>query len=51
MYDLILTMFSPSLDICVREVQVRGSWRVPSDGAVILVAAPHANQVSFLLKS
>lgn len=45
LYDLVLNVFSPSIDIFFREVQVRGAWRVPVDGAVILVAAPHANQV------
>jgi glycerol-3-phosphate O-acyltransferase/dihydroxyacetone phosphate acyltransferase len=45
LYDSILNVFSPSLDIFFREVQVRGAWRVPNEGAVILVAAPHANQV------
>ncbi|KAG0648148.1 putative acyltransferase [Hyphodiscus hymeniophilus] len=44
LYDVILNVFSPSIDIFFREVQVRGGWRVPQDGAVILVAAPHANQ-------
>jgi glycerol-3-phosphate O-acyltransferase/dihydroxyacetone phosphate acyltransferase len=45
LYDLILNIFAPSLDIFFREVQVRGAWRVPDHGAVILVVAPHANQV------
>ena len=44
LYDLILNIFSPSVDVFFREVQVRGAWRVPQNGAVILVAAPHANQ-------
>lgn len=44
-YDLVLRLFAPLLDLFFREIQVRGAWRVPSQGAVILVAAPHANQV------
>ena len=44
-YDLILFLFAPLLDLFFRDIEVRGSWRVPSKGAVILVAAPHANQV------
>jgi glycerol-3-phosphate O-acyltransferase/dihydroxyacetone phosphate acyltransferase len=45
LYDLVLGIFAPLLDLFFREIQVRGAWRVPSQGAVILVAAPHANQV------
>ena len=45
LYDLILGIFAPLLDLFFREVQVRGAWRVPNQGAVVLVAAPHANQV------
>jgi len=45
LYDLILHIFAPLLDLFFREIQIRGAWRVPKDGAVILVAAPHANQV------
>jgi glycerol-3-phosphate O-acyltransferase/dihydroxyacetone phosphate acyltransferase len=44
LYDLILAIFAPLLDLFFREIQVRGAWRVPSHGAVIIVAAPHANQ-------
>ena len=45
LYDLILFLFAPLLDLFFRDIQVKGSWRVPTGGAVILVAAPHANQV------
>jgi len=48
LYDLILSIFAPLLDLFFREIQVRGAWRVPTNGAVILVAAPHANQVRWL---
>ncbi|KAH8661689.1 hypothetical protein BGZ60DRAFT_90982 [Tricladium varicosporioides] len=44
LYDLILHIFSLTVDIFFREIQVRGAWRVPSEGPIILVAAPHSNQ-------
>ena len=58
-YDLILWTLArsslankpPSLtgvvmvDIFFREIRSRGSYRIPRRGAVIFVAAPHANQV------
>jgi len=34
------------VDIFFREIRSRGSYRIPRRGAVIFVAAPHANQVS-----
>ncbi|KUJ06366.1 uncharacterized protein LY89DRAFT_743846 [Mollisia scopiformis] len=43
-YDLILRTFALAVGFFFREVQVRGAWRVPSEGAIILVAAPHSNQ-------
>lgn len=45
MYDLVLSTFSMMIDIFFREIQVRGSWRVPRHGPIIIVAGPHANQV------
>ena len=61
LYDLILWTLarispfplSPSqllndavmVDIFFREIRSRGSYRIPRRGAVIFVAAPHANQV------
>lgn len=45
MYDLILLIFSVLVDCFFREVHPRGSWKVPKRGPIILVAAPHANQV------
>lgn len=45
-YDLILWVMSVLVDLFFREVHPRGSWKVPRRGAVIFVAAPHANQVS-----
>ncbi|KAM0698121.1 hypothetical protein Q7P36_001585 [Cladosporium allicinum] len=43
-YDLLLHVFSACLDIFFREVYPRSTWRIPKRGAVIVVAAPHANQ-------
>ncbi|KAI1993418.1 Glycerol-3-phosphate/dihydroxyacetone phosphate acyltransferase [Ophidiomyces ophidiicola] len=43
-YDTMLWLFSVLVDLFFREVHPRGSWKVPKRGAVILVAAPHANQ-------
>jgi hypothetical protein len=49
MYDLVLWSFSVLIDLFFREVHPRGSWKIPRRGPIILVAAPHANQVSRLL--
>lgn len=51
MYDLILWFLSLLVDLFFREVHPRGSWKVPKRGPVILVAAPHANQVRLCLTS
>lgn len=45
MYDLVLWTFSVLIDLFFREVHPRGSWKVPKRGPLIIVAAPHANQV------
>jgi glycerol-3-phosphate O-acyltransferase/dihydroxyacetone phosphate acyltransferase len=44
MYDILLHVFSACLDIFFREVYPRSTWRIPKREAVIVVAAPHANQ-------
>ncbi len=44
-YDVFLWIFSILVDLFFREVHPRGSWKVPRQGPVIFVAAPHANQV------
>lgn len=44
-YDLILRVFAAMVDCFFRDVQTRGARHVPTEGSVILVAAPHANQV------
>lgn len=45
LYDLVLWTFSVLVDLFFREVHPRGSWKVPRRGPMIIVAAPHANQV------
>lgn len=51
LYDLILWTFSVLADLFFREVHPRGSWKVPKRGPLIIVAAPHANQVQHALLS
>ncbi|CAD0088578.1 unnamed protein product, partial [Aureobasidium vineae] len=43
-YDAWLWTFSILVDLFFREVHPRSSWKVPRNGPVIIVAAPHANQ-------
>ncbi|KAI9473901.1 MAG: hypothetical protein EXX96DRAFT_579809 [Benjaminiella poitrasii] len=43
-YDVALWIFNIMIDIFFREVKPRGSHKVPKEGPVIFVAAPHANQ-------
>jgi glycerol-3-phosphate O-acyltransferase/dihydroxyacetone phosphate acyltransferase len=43
-YDILLHVFSACLDIFFRDVYPRSTWRIPKREAVIVVAAPHANQ-------
>ncbi|KAF2136738.1 uncharacterized protein K452DRAFT_353825 [Aplosporella prunicola CBS 121167] len=43
-YDILLWTFSILVDLFFREVHPRSSWKVPRNGPVIFVAAPHANQ-------
>ena len=45
-YDTFLWVMSFLVDTFFREVHPRGSWKVPRNGPVLFVAAPHANQVS-----
>jgi glycerol-3-phosphate O-acyltransferase/dihydroxyacetone phosphate acyltransferase len=45
LYDLVLWAFSVLVDFFFREVHPRGSWKIPRKGPMIIVAAPHANQV------
>ncbi|KAF2642508.1 hypothetical protein P280DRAFT_266723 [Massarina eburnea CBS 473.64] len=43
-YDAFLWTFSILVELFFREVHPRGSWKVPKEGPVIFVCAPHANQ-------
>ncbi|KAK7544277.1 uncharacterized protein J3D65DRAFT_12833 [Phyllosticta citribraziliensis] len=43
-YDVLLWIFSILVDLFFREVHPRSSWKIPRNGPVIFVAAPHANQ-------
>ncbi|KAK2597659.1 hypothetical protein N8I77_012432 [Diaporthe amygdali] len=43
-YDTFLWFMSIFVDLFFREVHPRGSWKVPRQGPVLFVAAPHANQ-------
>lgn len=45
-YDVALWLFNLMLDIFFREVRPRGAHKIPKEGPVIFVVAPHANQVS-----
>ncbi|PKK79840.1 hypothetical protein RhiirC2_842256 [Rhizophagus irregularis] len=43
-YDIAASFFNVVLDIFFREISPRGSHKIPKEGPVIFVAAPHANQ-------
>ncbi|KAL0086234.1 hypothetical protein J3Q64DRAFT_1658671, partial [Phycomyces blakesleeanus] len=43
-YDIALWLFNLMIDIFFREVRPRGSHKIPQQGPVIFVVAPHANQ-------
>ncbi|KAL5615155.1 uncharacterized protein BROUX77_000992 [Berkeleyomyces rouxiae] len=43
-YDVFSWIMSILIDLFFREVHPRGSWKVPTTGPVLFVAAPHANQ-------
>lgn len=43
-YDAFLWTFSILVELFFREVHPRSSWKVPREGPVIFVCAPHANQ-------
>jgi hypothetical protein len=45
-YDAFLWTFSILVELFFREVHPRSSWKVPKEGPVIFVCAPHANQVA-----
>lgn len=43
-YDAFLWVFSGVVELFFREIHPRSSWKVPREGPVLFVAAPHANQ-------
>lgn len=43
-YDVILYLLSNIFDCFFREIRSRGGYKVPKQGPIIFVAAPHANQ-------
>lgn len=43
-YDLFIWFFEIVFSIFFRTIRVRGAWRIPRKGPMILVGAPHANQ-------
>ena len=46
-YDTALMMWRTVTSIFFREIRPRGAYNIPKEGPVILVAAPHSNQVRF----
>jgi glycerol-3-phosphate O-acyltransferase/dihydroxyacetone phosphate acyltransferase len=49
-YDILVVFFSVILDQFFREIKSRGSHKIPTEGPVIFVVAPHANQVNIILR-
>jgi 1-acyl-sn-glycerol-3-phosphate acyltransferase len=47
-YTCFLTVWKVILNIFFREIRPRGTFNIPREGPVILVVAPHANQVRVL---
>lgn len=45
-YDLTVVFLNFILNLFFREIRPRGSHRIPKEGPVIFVVAPHANQVN-----
>ncbi|CAO1620858.1 unnamed protein product [Jaminaea pallidilutea] len=43
-FDVALLFWRLIINIFFRSIQPRGAWRIPTDGAVIFVGAPHHNQ-------
>ncbi|ODQ63365.1 hypothetical protein NADFUDRAFT_48230 [Nadsonia fulvescens var. elongata DSM 6958] len=44
LYDMVVWFFMVVFDCFFREVKPRGAFKIPRQGPVIFVAAPHANQ-------
>ncbi|ORZ04886.1 hypothetical protein BCR42DRAFT_463471 [Absidia repens] len=43
-YQFALRIFNVLVNLFFREIRARGSHRIPTDGPIIYVVAPHANQ-------
>lgn len=43
-YDGLKMLFTIALGSFFREIKTRGSHKIPSEGPVLFVVAPHANQ-------
>ncbi|KAI8974984.1 hypothetical protein BDB01DRAFT_805608 [Pilobolus umbonatus] len=43
-FDIAVCLFNLMLNLFFREIRPRGSHRIPKEGPVIFVVAPHANQ-------
>ena len=44
LYDIVVWTLSSIFDLFFREIRPRGAYRIPRNGPLIFVAAPHANQ-------
>ncbi|KAJ3713239.1 hypothetical protein DFJ43DRAFT_48187 [Lentinula guzmanii] len=44
-YDVSMHFWKLALNIFFREIRLRGAFNIPSEGPVIFVGAPHANQM------
>jgi hypothetical protein len=45
-YNIALWLFNVLADLFFREIRARNAYRIPTQGPVIFVVGPHANQVS-----
>ena len=48
-YDAAMAFWRLITQIFFREVRPRGAFNIPRDGPVIFVAAPHNNQVCYMV--
>jgi glycerol-3-phosphate O-acyltransferase/dihydroxyacetone phosphate acyltransferase len=44
-YNIALWIFNILVDLFFREIRTRGAYRIPTEGPIIFVVGPHANQV------
>lgn len=47
-YDIAFWLFNLMLNTFFREIKPRGAHKIPKEGPVIFVAAPHVNQVNII---